>query len=221
MTRRSRRRRRTPSTSRRSASSARSGSPARSPRSRIPLAAALRLRRTAWGPPLLAALVAYDVHAAVDFDWELAAATLPVFVLGAAAAVHVRPDAAPLSGRVRSRCVAAAVVFAAAAILGLAGSAPLASAHDAQAAGRYATAAADARRALDYAPWSAEAWRVIARSRLATGDRTGARLAFREAVRLDPNEWQTWASLAAVSSGEERRSAEAKATLLNPLGSAP
>ena len=62
---------------------------------------------------------------------------------------------------------------------------------------------------------------MIARSRLATGDRAGARLAFREAVRLDPNEWQTWASLAAVSSGEERRFAEAKATLLNPLGSAP
>ena len=59
---------------------------------------------------------------------------------------------------------------------------------------------------------------MIGESRRATGDRTGARGAFHAAVRLDPNDWIAWVELAQVSTGEPRRSAEAEATRLNPLG---
>jgi len=108
---------------------------------------------------------------------------------------------------------------AAAALLALAGSSRLAAASAAEAAGRFDAAVAEARGALRYAPWSADAWRVIGESRLAQGDRAGARDAFQSAVRLDPNGWQAWAELAEASTGEPRRAAEAEAARLNPLGS--
>jgi len=184
----------------------------------VPLAAALRLRGTVWGPPLLAALVAYDVHAAVDFDWELAGVTLPAVLLGAAATVHAAPAGKLLAVRGRLVAATALAALAGAAILALDGSSHLASAQDAEAAGRFGAAVADAHTALRYAPWSANAWRVIGESRLALRDRAGARAAFRSAVELDPNAWQAWAELAGASTGEPRRTAEAEAARLNPLG---
>ncbi len=189
----------------------------------VPLAAALRLRRTAWGPPLLAVLVAYDVHAAADFDWELGAATVPAVLVGAVAAVHA---AAPhAAARARSWPRLAAVVgltgLTAAGILALAGNARLASARDAEAVGAYDATIRYATRALRYAPWSADAWSAIGEARLAQGDHAGAREAFRSAVRLDPNDWQAWLELAQASTGEARRSAEAEAARLNPLGPGP
>ncbi len=184
----------------------------------VPLAAALRLRRTAWGPALLAALVAYAVHVAVDFDWELAGVTLPAVVLGATAAVQAASPGPPLGTRTRRLATVLLTAFTAAAILALAGSSRLAAARAAEAAGRFDAAVADAHAALRYAPWSADAWRIIGESRRAAGDRAGARAAFRSAIALDRNEWQIWAELAEVSTGEPRRAAEAEAARLNPLG---
>jgi hypothetical protein len=182
-----------------------------------PLWAALRLRRVAWGPPVLAALVAYDVHVAADFDWELAGVTLPVVVLGAAAALHGSPGRELLLPRYRAAALAATGALTAAAILAFAGNARLSAAQAAERAGRFEAAAADATRALRVAPWSAEAWGVIARARLQLGDRAGARAAYRSALALDPNDWQTWLELAGVTTGEPRRTALAEATRLNPL----
>ena len=184
----------------------------------VPLAAALRLRATPLGPALLAALVAYDVHAAADFDWELASVTLPVVLLGAAAAVHADPARGPLRTRSRRGLMVALAALTAAALLALAGSARLAAAQSAESSGRFAAAVADGHSVLRYAPWSADAWRVIGESRLATGDRAAARDAFRSAVQLDANDWSAWLGLARASTGEPRRSAEAEAARLNPLG---
>jgi hypothetical protein len=183
----------------------------------VPLLSAIRLRETRWGPPVLAALVAYDVHAAVDFDWELAGVTLPIVLLGAGAAVAVSPPIVELGARRRAAVSLAAACLAAAGILALAGSTRLAAAGDAEAAGRYDTALARADRALRFAPWSAEAWRVIGRARMAEGDRAGARAAFSSAVRLDPAAWQTWLELADASAGGPRHAALAEAARLNPL----
>ncbi len=182
-----------------------------------PLWAAARLRRSPWGPPVLAALVTYDVHAAVDFDWELAGVTLPLVVLGTAAAVHASPPEGLLGSRRRAAVLAVAGALTAAGILALAGNAPLAAAHDAEAAGRFDAAVADARRALRFAPWSAEAWGVIGRSRRELGDRAAAGSAYRSAIALDPNDWQTWLELSGVTAGEPRRLALAEAARLNPL----
>ena len=65
----------------------------------VPLAAAVRIRE----PALAAALVAYDVGAAVDFHWELAGVTVPVVLLGATAVVHAS-KARTRPRRALSRC---------------------------------------------------------------------------------------------------------------------
>jgi hypothetical protein len=168
-----------------------------------PLAAAWRLRGDRFGPPLLATLVAFDVAAAVDFHWDLAAVTAPVIALGAAAAVHV--DAR--SGLVRARAaVPLLVALTFAAVLALAGNA--------------AIEAGNGARAVQLAPYSGEAWKLLGDTRRASGDRPGAAAAYRHATRLDPNDWSAWLALASVERGEPRRSALAEAARLNPLGGA-
>jgi len=160
-------------------------------------------------PALAAALVAYDVGAAVDFHWELAGVTLPVVLLGATAVVH-----ASKRGRDVPRTVAVPVFTAltAAALLAYAGAARLASAQDALRRGDRISAVAEARSALRSAPFSSDAWGVI-------GDAESSPEAYRRALALDPNDWSLWARLANVSKGEPRRLALREAARLNPLAS--
>jgi hypothetical protein len=170
----------------------------------VPLAAAWRLRDERYGPPVLAALVVFDVAAAVDFHWDLAAVTAPTIALGAATAVHV--DAR--SGFVRARVVVPVLAaLTVASILALAGNA--------------AVEAGDAPRAVRLAPYSSGAWKLLGDTRRARGDVSGAAAAYRHATRLDRNDWSAWAALASVERGEPRRSALAEAARLNPLGRAP
>jgi hypothetical protein len=168
-----------------------------------PLVGAWRLRGDRFGPPLLATLVVFDVAAAVDFHWDLAAVTAPVIALGAAAAVHA--DAR--SGFVRARAaVPLLVALTIAAVLALAGNA--------------AIEAGNGARAVQLAPYSGAAWKLLGDTRRANGDRPGAAAAYRHATRLDPNDWSAWVALASVERGEPRRSALAEAARLNPLGGA-
>lgn len=166
------------------------------------LLGAWRLRRHPLGPALVAVLVTYGVAAAVDFHWELAGVTAPVILLAAAATVH----ADPATSSVRSRyAVPALAAFTVAGVLALIG----ASALD----------AGDPQRALRVAPYSSAAWKVLAEQRRAHGDVAGAIVAYRRAVKLDPNDWIAWSELAAVSKGKPRRLALAEAARLDPLGS--
>jgi hypothetical protein len=168
-----------------------------------PLVAAWRLRGDRFGPPLLGALVAFDVAAAVDFHWDLAAATAPVIVLGAAAAVHADAREGLVRGRIVVPLLGALTL---AAILALAGNA--------------AIEARNATRAVRLAPYSSQSWELLGDLRRATGNLPGAAAAYRHATRLDPNDWRAWVALAAVERGESRRSALAEAARLNPLGGA-
>lgn len=168
------------------------------------LVGAWRLRRERLGPALLAALVTYDLAAAVDFHWELAAVTAPAIALTASAAVHADRRAGFVRNRYAVPALAALVV---AGVLAL--------------AGNNALVAGDPQRALQFAPYSSEAWKAIGDSRRAGGDREGAARAYRHAVQLDPNDWHAWTELAAVSTGEPRRLALAKAARLNPFGVSP
>jgi len=174
----------------------------------VPLAAAVRLRE----PVLAAALVSYDVAAAVDFHWELAGATAPVIVLAAAVATHARRGRTQISRRVPA--VVAIAVLTVAAILGYAGNVRLQQAKDALAAGDAPRAGALAHAALRYAPFSAEAWKVI-------GDAESSAAAYRRAIALDRNDWSLWSRLAGVTQGAPRRLALREAARLNPLASGP
>jgi hypothetical protein len=107
------------------------------------------------------------------------------------------------------------VPLIAASVLAYAGNERLASARTALSAGDDARAAAEARSALRFAPFSADAWEVI-------GDATHDAAAYRHGVALDRNNWSLWHQLAAVTDGEPHRLALREAARLNPLGpSAP
>lgn len=168
----------------------------------IPLARARR-------PELAAAVAAYGVAVAVDFDWELAAVTVPAIVIAALAVTDVRSRA------LRARVILpAAAALAVAGLLAYAGNVRLSSAQDAARRGDFARARADATAALRWQPYSPQPWLVL-------GDVTHEASAYRRAVALDPADWLLWQRLASVESGRLRRLAEAKAAQLNPLGAAP
>ncbi len=92
----------------------------------------------------------------------------------------------------------------------------LAAAKTALVAGRDDHAAADARSALRFAPWSVDALELQAVARAHQGRNTEALALYREIVEQDPDSWIAWTQLAAASTGAERRHAEAIALRLNP-----
>jgi len=169
----------------------------------VGVVAALRIRR----PELAAAVLAYAVGAAVDFDWELAGVTVPAIVLAASAAAHTSPGrrAAP-----RAALVPAFGALAVAGLLAYAGHARLEDARDALGRGDGARAASLARQSLRFAPYSADAWNLI-------GDAGSDAAAYRRAADLDPNDWYPWQRIAALSTGPARRHAMREAARLNPF----
>ena len=156
-------------------------------------------------PVLGAAVAAYAVGAAVDFHWELAGATVPAVLLGAAAVSTARTE------RSTVRALPVLVALIAATVLAYAGNERLASARAALASGDDTRAAWQARAALRFAPFSADAWEVI-------GDATHRAAAYRRGIALDPNDWSLWFQLAGVTRGEPHRLAVHEAARLNPFG---
>jgi hypothetical protein len=167
----------------------------------VAIAAAFKAREPALG----AAVAAYAAGAAVDFHWELAGVTVPAVMLGAAAV------SAPGSTRSSLRALPVLIPLLVATVLAYAGNERLASARTALSSGDDAGAAADARSALRFAPFSADAWEVI-------GDATHSAAAYRRGIALDRNDWSLWFQLAAVTSGEPHHLAVREAARLNPLG---
>ena len=167
----------------------------------VAAAAAFKGRR----PVLGATVTAYAVGAAVDFHWELAGVTVPAVILGAAAVSAPRPR------RSSVQALPVLIPLIAATVLAYAGNERLASARAALSSGDDARATADARSALRFAPFSAEAWEVI-------GDARRDPAAYRRGISLDRNDWSLWFQLAAATSGEPRRLALREAARLNPLG---
>ena len=184
----------------------------------VPLVALARVR----GRPLAAAAaggyVAYLVHAALDWDWELPALTLAALACAAAIlAAGRRPaDERELRGRVRGLGLAALAVPAAFAFVAYVGNSALAVGSNAADDGRYEHAAEQARRAARWAPWASDPWEALGEARLARGDDATARESFRKAIAKDPRDWNLWYGLARASEGRARAAALARARELNP-----
>src|SRR6185437_1917373 len=140
-------------------------------------------------PALGAAVTAYAVGAAVDFHWELAGVTVPAVMLGAAAVSTPRPRRSSL------QALPLLIALIVATVLAYAGNDRLADARASLSSGDDARAAASARLALRFAPFSADAWGVI-------GEATHSAGAYRRGIALDRNDWSLWLQLAGVTSGE-------------------
>jgi len=184
----------------------------------LPFAAGLISRKQPLAAPAFGGYVAYLVHAAQDWDWELPAVTLAG--LGCAVALLIlagREPRRPLGRRARVAGIGAAVLLALVALAALAGNQTLAAASVSLDADEPVRAARDARWAKRLVPWSPEPWRLHGEALLSQGDLDGARRDFQSALRKDSSDWDSWVDLALVTRGEAQRRAVEQAHRLNPL----
>jgi O-antigen ligase len=181
----------------------------------LPAFAAMRARAMAIVPAAFGAYVAWLAHAGIDWDWELLGVTLATLAVGVAliAAARGERTRAPVP---RWLIPGAAALLTVPALAGVLAYSPLASAREALNELRLEQAAQDARTAQRFAPWASEPWVILGDAK-AENDSAAARKAYREALERDGSSWELWLALAAVSSGEERRVALARAAELNPL----
>jgi O-antigen ligase/Flp pilus assembly protein TadD len=188
----------------------------------LPLAAALRSRGEPLAAPAFGGYVAFLVHAAQDWDWELPAVTLAgLACAGALLLLAERRPRAALSPRARASVLAGLLVLALAALGALAGNEALASASAALDRDDPGSATTAARWAERLVPWSPEPRRLQGEAELSQGDVAAARRDFRRALAIDSADWESWADLALVSQGAARRRALAQARSLNPREQIP
>lgn len=174
-----------------------------------PLVVGIRRRNIVTG-----AYAAYLVHAGVDWDWEITSVTLLGLLAGVAILAEARTDERRTLGtRTRAAVLAAAAAIGAFGFVFLVGNMFLSRAAAAANAGRFPTAANDARTASSWLPWSTEPWRRLGEAELAQGRLANARAAFGRAIEKDRTDWSLWLDLARAGD----RSALAQAKRLNPL----
>jgi hypothetical protein len=186
----------------------------------IPLLAAVRARKHPLVAPVFGAYVAFLVHAAVDWDWQMPAVTLLALFCGATlvAAARGKGSQAAFGRRSRVAIGAVATIAAAVAFVGLIGNLALAHAETGILNGYGRKAVADARRAHRWAPWSGQALRDLGESEVLAGQKQAGLAALRESVAKDPGDWRAWYDIAVVTSGVPHRVALARARALNPDG---
>ena len=183
-----------------------------------PLVAAVRLRRRPLAAAVAGAYVAYLLHAAIDWDWEMAGLTITALLCGGALVVAARPErpARPLTVPLRVAALALVVPLVAFAFVLQVGNSTLEAAARAADRGDTARAEAQARRAKTWLPWSFQPWQILGEAQLAHGDIGAARRSLRVAIGKDTQNWALWLELAEASKGAARRQALDRAARLAP-----
>jgi O-Antigen ligase len=183
----------------------------------LPLAAAARSRRRPLASAALGVYVAFLLHAAVDWDWQIPSATVAFLFCGAMLLSSRRRRRRARQRAGRLTVLASALLLGAGGLYTIATRIPLQHLGPEAASGDWTAAAKSAQRASDLAPWSSEPWVTLGEAELGA-DRTGAALvAFRKAVAAEPEEWLPWHDLARASSGAEQAHALTRALALNPF----
>jgi O-Antigen ligase len=186
-----------------------------------PLVAAVRLRRRPLVAAAAAAYVAFLLHAAIDWDWQMGGLTMTALLCGGAVAVAARPErpdqpARTLTAPGRAAGLALVVPLVAFAFVLQVGNAAIAGATRAADRGDAARATAQASRAKTWNPWSYQPWELLGEVQLSRGDASAARQSFRRAIAKDHAAWTLWLDLAKASKGRARRQALARAAALAP-----
>jgi O-antigen ligase/polysaccharide polymerase Wzy-like membrane protein len=184
----------------------------------VPLFAAVRFRRHRLVPFACAAYVAYLVHAAVDWDWELAGVTLAAVLCGLACVLAGRHPGAPVLDPWRRGIAATlAIGLSALTIVGLLGNTALESSQATASNGNWPAAERHARSAIRWMPWSPAGWQALGEAQLALHDRAGARRSLHRAIAKDPNDWVAWLDLISATNGEAQVAAVDHVYRLDPL----
>ena len=183
-----------------------------------PLVAGVRARGNPLLPGAFGAYVAFLAHAGVDWDWELPAVTLAGLVLAVALLRSgAGSDRRELGRPLRIAGLIVIALLAVASLVGLRSNLALSESQSAAARGDWFAARHDAQSAVDWAPWSAEAWTALGDARF--GSRApGGEAAYRHAVKLDAGDWSTWFAVARSAHGAEAKAALARTLRLNPRG---
>jgi len=186
----------------------------------IPLAALARARRHPLASAAAGAYVAYLLHAAVDWDWEMTAVTLTALICATAVLRAAgREDPTPLGAPIRFGGLALVVAVGAFALVGLVGNTATARSAKAVRGTHWAAAAREARTAASWAPWASTPKIWLGEAQVGGQTLGPARESLRVAARKDPRNWEIWfdLALAARRGGAEQRHALATALELNPL----
>jgi cytochrome c-type biogenesis protein CcmH/NrfG len=159
--------------------------------------------------------VAFLLHAAIDWDWELPVVAVPALLCAAAVLAAAGDEEEPwLTGRRRSVALALVAPVVAIALVGHVGNRAAAASAAALEEGEPERALAEARRAATWAPWSEEPWVLRGEAELDLGREADGRRSLRRALELNPESWAAWLALA--EAGDE--GALARARELDPLG---
>jgi cytochrome c-type biogenesis protein CcmH/NrfG len=109
------------------------------------------------------------------------------------------------------------LVLAASAFVALRGNRAIAASEAAASRSNWTVAAANARTAIRWAPWSARAWQLLGEIQIQQRQLGSARSSLRRALEKDPADWAIWFDLATIATGRERTHALDAAAKLNPL----
>jgi len=182
-----------------------------------PLMAGIRARRHPAVPAAVGVYVAYLFHTGIDWDWLLPALTMAA-LFTACALLSADTEPQPALHRSSQWILAGTgVVVAVIATFGLLGNRDLSAADAAAGRGDFRAAAAEARSAARWQPWSYLPWLTIASAERAQDDANAAEQAYRTAIRRDGGNWDAWFGLATISSGHSRLESLRTARRLNPL----
>jgi hypothetical protein len=184
-----------------------------------PLVAGIRARGEPLVPVALGGFTAYLLHAGADWDWQMTAITLTALTCAAGlltSTPRARWRLSITSRPVRGGLLAAVALLAVLALVGLRGNAAAAASQRAASTHHWAAAESDARTAVAWAPWSAEARVALGLALLGEGRDAAARDAFQAAIARDSTSWQAWLDLARTSQGAQRARALAMAERLDP-----
>jgi hypothetical protein len=184
----------------------------------VPLWAFWGARRHPLAAAALAAYAAWLLHAAVDWDWEVPAVTLPALFCGCVLLVaRRRAGGREVPRRTRAAGTVALAAVALAGVAIVAGNNAIERAGTAIREQRWSAAADEARTAQRWAPWAAEPVRRLGQSEIATGNFGRGRRHLREAIAKDPRNWNLWFDLTLATLGKPQERALAQALRLNPL----
>jgi O-Antigen ligase len=182
-----------------------------------PLIGAFQARRHPLVSLACGAYVAYLVHAAADWDWELAGVTLPAALCGVACLIAGRGERTrEIRSRVRAGGVALATALSALALIGLVGNTALEASDAAATAGRWGAAERHARTAVRWMPWSSAGWEGLAEAQLGQHRQAAGLRSLHRALAKDPGDWVLWLDLVGATHGASQRAALRQAFRLNP-----